>query len=478
LAEDIRRHLDGLPVLARGASLQYRAGKFARRHKAGVLGVAMVMLALIAGLIATRREARIAEGQRARAERRFQDLRSLANSLMFEVHDSIANLPGSTPARELLVKRALTYLDTLAAEAAGDISLQNELATAYEKVGDVQGGFRSANLGDYPGAIASYRKALAIRESNDRSGGSGIDLERDLVRNHGKLGDLLMQTGNRKEALEHAQTLLTLAARLAENPSAAPADKSNLGSAYLDVGWKQAETGEWHSGLEKCRQAVALFEKLAAADPNDAQTGRRLVLAYERTGQILAQNTDRFDEALNLHRKQLTLADKLATGTKNTGLVRLAAYSRIDVANDLVYLYRYTQARPLYQQALDSMRRLAAADPKNAQFQVDVARVQGHLAEALIETGDAAAGIALLKQTIATLPELGEHPELPMFETTDQLRLANGYFRLGQFRQARMWYSKSLDGLSAAQQRGTLRGHDLNMLDHARSQIRKCDDKT
>jgi hypothetical protein len=84
--------------------------------------------------------------------------------LLFELHDAIQKLPGATAARELLVKRALQYLDSLSRESAGDPTLRLELAAAYEKVGDVQGGYLAANLGDR-GAIDSYRKALAIRES-------------------------------------------------------------------------------------------------------------------------------------------------------------------------------------------------------------------------------------------------------------------------------------------------------------------------
>lgn len=43
--------------------------------------------------------------------------------------------------------------------------MQKEFATAYERVGDVLGYPYGANLGDSPGALQSYRKALAIRES-------------------------------------------------------------------------------------------------------------------------------------------------------------------------------------------------------------------------------------------------------------------------------------------------------------------------
>ena len=56
-----------------------------------------------------------------RAEQRFQEVRGLANSVLFELHDAIVPLPGSTQARELLVKRAQRYLDSLASESGGTI---------------------------------------------------------------------------------------------------------------------------------------------------------------------------------------------------------------------------------------------------------------------------------------------------------------------------------------------------------------------
>ena len=91
-------------------------------------------------------------------------MRTLADSLVFDVNDAIKDLPGSTSARELVVSKALTYLDGLAQEARGDLSLQRELVAAYERVGEVQGSFDDSNLGNAAGALASYKKAAAIRE--------------------------------------------------------------------------------------------------------------------------------------------------------------------------------------------------------------------------------------------------------------------------------------------------------------------------
>jgi len=117
LAEDIRRHLQGLPVTATTDSVSYRVRKFVRRHQVGVAATVLIVVAISGGVISTVREARIAEANRRRAEARFNDVRKLANSFLFEFDDAIRNLPGSTPARSLVVKRALEYLDGLAGEA-------------------------------------------------------------------------------------------------------------------------------------------------------------------------------------------------------------------------------------------------------------------------------------------------------------------------------------------------------------------------
>ena len=176
LSEDIRRHLEGLPVMARKDTLSYRVSKFVSRHRVGVAAAGLMMAMLIAGVVGILNEANIARSQGVRAERRFNDVRRLANSLLFELEPRIENLPGSTPARELLVKRASEYLDNLAREASDDRALLSELASSYTQLGDIQWNRYYAHLGDPSGALVSERKALAIREAlvsaepNGRSG--------------------------------------------------------------------------------------------------------------------------------------------------------------------------------------------------------------------------------------------------------------------------------------------------------------------
>ena len=86
-------------------------------------------------------------------------MRTLANAFVFDVHDRIERLPGSTEARKAIVRTALTYLESLRSDAGGDPAFSRELAQAYIKIGNVQGNPLHRNLGDSAGALTSFTRA-------------------------------------------------------------------------------------------------------------------------------------------------------------------------------------------------------------------------------------------------------------------------------------------------------------------------------
>ena len=163
LAEDIRRHLEGRPVLARPDTAGYRLGKFVRVTGVASAAALVALVAVVGGLAGSLWQWRRAEAAHTEAERRFADVRRLAGSLLFEVHDAIEVLPGSTTARALIVKRGVEYLDSLAASSV-DPALRAELAAGYLRLGDVQGRGGDASLGDAATARESYRKAVRLAE--------------------------------------------------------------------------------------------------------------------------------------------------------------------------------------------------------------------------------------------------------------------------------------------------------------------------
>jgi hypothetical protein len=155
LAEDLRNHLNGRPVKARGTARWYRAARFVRRHWLSVALLAVAALSLACGIAAATWKARV-------AEKRLREMQEVSHALIFDLHDSIATLPGATRARQRLISTSLRYLDRLSAEEAGDDSLLLDLAAAYEKIGEVQGNAFEANLGDSTEARRSFDKALEL----------------------------------------------------------------------------------------------------------------------------------------------------------------------------------------------------------------------------------------------------------------------------------------------------------------------------
>lgn len=80
LANDIERHLDGLPISASESTFGYRGAKFIRRHRIGVASAALVLVILIAGIAATLWQARIARQESSKAQRINTFLRDMLGS--------------------------------------------------------------------------------------------------------------------------------------------------------------------------------------------------------------------------------------------------------------------------------------------------------------------------------------------------------------------------------------------------------------
>lgn len=445
-SEDIRRHLEGLPVIARPDTFFYRSSKFVRRHKAGVAAGIIVLITLVVGLAVTVHQTLIARAERAKAEQRFNDVRKLANSLLFEVHDAIQTLPGATPARKLIVDRALQYLDALAKEAKGDLSLQRELSAAYEKVGDVQGGFRSSNLGDVPGSIASYRKSLAIREAVVAADPANVAAQRELITSHGKLSDAFTGVGDAAGSLEQLRQLLPIAERLSAADPKNLEDRRTLALAYLDYGWKSSDAANWKAGFEDCQKAASMLESLAAANPGDRRTGRVLALAYERIGDLLSKFGKQHSQSLAMHRKALAIEESLLKqDAQNTGLRRLKAWETLEIGDEMRAQGDATDGLAKYREGLNTLRELSVADPKSVQYHNDVVNARAKIGSALLESGNAHAALAELKGALSELSA----DDVPVLAVT-QSRIAKAYELLKDRGQAQLWYQK------AAKTRGLL----------------------
>ena len=383
-AEDIHRHLDGLPVRARQDTFSYRAGKFIRRRKLAVAAAALILLTLLVGIITTAWQARVARAERARAERRFNEVRQLANSIVLEVHDAIVNLPGSTQARALIVERGLNYLDSLAQDAAGDRGLQRELAAAYEKLGAVQYTPSVAHLGDLEGALQSHRKAAALREALVAADPNNRDYRRDLLDSYWFIATLLGKQGDSQRELQMLRQQLPARQELAAAEKTDFVDRYNLAGTYAYIGSLSMKMGDVQGALENQREALKIRETLVALDPNAARSRRALTISYEYLGLAtdLAGDTK---GALELQQRGLEMRESLvAADPLNTDLRLMLIESHRYVGDLFFKLGDLQQASAHYQKQLSMNEEMVAADPANAQF-------QSNKAVALTKVGDIAA---------------------------------------------------------------------------------------
>ena len=383
-AEDIHRHLDGLPVRARQDTFSYRAGKFIRRRKLAVAAAALILLTLLVGIITTAWQARVARAERARAERRFNEVRQLANSIVFEVHDAIVNLPGSTQARALIVERGLNYLDSLAQDAAGDRGLQRELAAAYEKLGAVQYTPSVAHLGDLEGALQSHRKAAALREALVAADPNNRDYRRELLDSYWFIATLLGKQGDSQRELQMLRQQLPARQELAAAEKTDFVDRYNLAGTYAYIGSLSMKMGDVQGALENQREALKIRETLVELDPNAARSRRALTISYEYLGLAtdLAGDTK---GALELQQRGLEMRESLvAADPLNTDLRLMLIESHRYVGDLFFKLGDLQQASAHYQKQLSMNEEMVAADPANAQF-------QSNKAVALTKVGDIAA---------------------------------------------------------------------------------------
>jgi non-specific serine/threonine protein kinase/serine/threonine-protein kinase len=369
LANDIRRYQQKLPVTARRETFRYVTSKFFARNRTSILAASLALACVLAGLYVAVREARIARQERARAERRFNDVRKLANSLMFEVHDSIRDLPGATEARTLLVNRALEYLDSLSQEASGDKALQRELAAAYDRVGDLLGYSGAANLGDYQGAIKSYEKALAIREAAAAANPGDMEMRGDLMSDYFRMsyalndagdyataltglkkgavlaqqsvtthdepkykdwlagfywqaGNVLLHTQDYKGALENYRQGASIRETIASGPNANLLFRTHLAADYVGVGRALGATGDRTGSVEASGKAVKILEELVQSNPANATLKEYLGEAYAAAAAALLRNGDT-EPALEYSQKAKAVFVELAKGDPKNSLASL-----------------------------------------------------------------------------------------------------------------------------------------------------------
>lgn len=490
LSEDVRRFLAGLPVSARSDSAWYRARKFVGRHKTASVAAGVLFAALCTGMAATLWEAHVARVESARAERRFNDVRDLADSLMFEVHDAIQALPGSTAARKLLVDRAVAYLDRLALESGPDESLRRELARGYLRLGEVQSQAGRSSLGDTAGAVRSFQKAITFFARLDAEAPLTAVDQRTLARAYDDLSNAQWASGDRNGSKECDRKALTLRESLADHLPALELTKE-LSLSYQNAGLHRAMEGDFLGALEYHEKFLSAREQISQAEPNSPANQRNLSLAHKRVGAVLIK-LGRLYEALAHYRLAETIDESRAAANPESAEVRMDltfAYSDIGFIRREQRQWRAALAQ--YRKAEVVRSELAAADPKDERAHSSLANTFDNIGGVLWKLGEwnqavsyQQRALALLDGLLASNPgnterqagvallavELGDaHARLATRPNTPHGRQAI-------WQQARGYYQRALQLLAAIKTRTPLYADAVEADKRASRQLLLCDE--
>ncbi len=438
LAEDLRRHLAGRPIAARGDSGLYRAGRFVARHRVPVAAACLVLLALVAGLVSTVRQMRRAQIEQARTEQ----VASFLVGLFEAVDPNVAR--GAEPSareildrggRDLLAERNAGLAPEVQATLAGtigrvyrqlghyaeaerlltralDLRRQRDgpvevaralvdLAQLHDDRGDYERAARELQLAldlesrslpaDAPDRATTLYRLASVEVGRGRADEAERRLKEALAIRRRAFGErslpvaevrharaqILYRSGRLEEAEAELNAVLALRrARLGEDHPASLTVLNDLASVRFD-------RGDAAGALALLKRTVALREKVLGVDHPYVATALLNLATVARRGGDLPLSRRAVERALAIYGK--------AFGPENAQVAEaLSLLAKVDfAAGDLV------NAERLGRRALDIQRRLLG--PKN----IEIARTALQLATVLRARGAAHEAETLLREGLA-----------------------------------------------------------------------------
>jgi eukaryotic-like serine/threonine-protein kinase len=396
-AEDLRRHLEGLPVIARKDTFAYRAGKFVSRNKvAASVALAFVLLLAVSLVIIVRQSVRAAR-ERDKAQQVSQFLAEI-----FKVSDPGESRGASVTAREILDKGAERIDRELSGQPEVQATLMATIGQVYESLGlyddaarvletalntrlalfgrehpDVAESMLSLAILNYDRSRYSeaeplYRESLAIRRRlfGDAHPATATSLN--------GLGTLLQATDRYEEAEAVWRQALGIRRKLYG------AAHREVAESLDNLGWLLYNKGEYEEAERLFREALMIHRRLLGDDhPMVATDLNYLAFVAGTRGHSEPEQESLYREALEIRRK--------VYGNNHPQVA--------ESLNNLAWLMNQqgkpAEAETLYRESL-AIRRRALGN--NSQ---EVAQSLNNLAKTLMQKGDYAEAEPLLRESLA-----------------------------------------------------------------------------
>jgi serine/threonine protein kinase/tetratricopeptide (TPR) repeat protein len=361
-ADDLRRHLDGLPVSAQKDTFGYRFHKFVNRHRGGVIAASLAVTALLTATVVSVHFAQVATQEKKVAEQRFEDTRQLA---LFFITDFDSKIRTSqTEARRALAAKAVEYLRRLSSEVQGDATLLREVVNGYLRTGDLLGNIFSANLGDRAGALESFREALRLAETRPDL------LEREILQARMRIADI--------DALRNGRAALRAYEEIL--PKLKGADEAFLRNR---MGFVLAQLDDHRRAFDEYSRSVEILRgEIEKSPPGTLDVQAGYAWALQGVGTLLAARKDA--ESRRGAIEPLTDACGIY---ESLGLRSSKLKCSVILADALGNARRFDGAEAQHRENVETAETLVRGDPTNLQTRRDYVAALSRLAAFLAARG-------------------------------------------------------------------------------------------
>lgn len=381
LADDLRRFVDGHPVVARRPGLARRAAAWAGRHRqlvtAAGLGLVLTTLGLTASLVYVATERTETARQRDHARRAVDDMYTDVAERWLDQEPELEGVQ-----REFLLK-ALAYYQEFARDDQGDQEVRAAAARAYRRVGDIQ-----RRMEVFPAAENAYREAVVRFGRLAEEYPARREFVEELAACHHALGELLVQTKRHSASEAEYREAIAFRERLLDGSSNPARSQRDLGASVARLGRVVQLTGRTDQAVDQYERALALLgeppDPPAAGTVYEVRRGEVLVYLAELRGRAgRAEHAVRLLEKSIGHRRAA-----LAAQPRDAARRRALADTFTQMGATLGWLDDSAATVQAYREAIILRDRLADDFPRTPAYRVDLARTHTDLADVLHSTGD------------------------------------------------------------------------------------------
>jgi serine/threonine-protein kinase len=389
LADDLRRFLDGEPIVARSVGRAERAVKWARRRpwQATAAGLGVVLVAGLAvgmvwfadknrevrsannNLAATNADLARANTNLAEAKRETEETLSLTLAALdryfFEFSDSLKNLPGGQKLRTEVLDQARRLLDGLGEQRPGDVVVRNYQMSGYDRLGNAE-----SAVGRIAQAEAAYRRAYEVSRGLAEQFPEELLYRRNVVLGLLKLGGIAQQAGRTDGAARLYEQAVAAARPLeaAANPDVASLDC--LARLQLARYARSLTAGDRAAAEAEMRKLVEMHRRLTKLEPGNTAREMERIDTEILFASLLVTNR-KLAEAEQLVLDALGALDRLADQRDlKVRKIRLSIRGTLGMLRD--NQSRPAEAEAEYRAVLAGYRELAAEFKDNPAYRYQV----------------------------------------------------------------------------------------------------------